>query len=70
VFQLASVTRNYQICSPSLVIYLYHETPLNGRLHTLVGSCLPLCLRTCQLLALHVYCVSRVAMSLCFTKSS
>jgi hypothetical protein len=27
-----------------VVIYLYHETPLDGRLHTLVGSCLPLCL--------------------------
>jgi hypothetical protein len=45
MFQLASVTRNSQICSQLLVvIYLYHETPLDGRLHTLVGSCLPLCL--------------------------
>jgi len=64
---LASVTRNSKICSPSLVICLYHETPLHGRLHKLVGSCLPLSNKTCQLLVftLHVYCVSRVSRSLC-----
>ena len=41
-FDLASVTRNTKICSPSLVICLYHETPLHGRLHKLEGSLTPI----------------------------
>ena len=38
LFQLGQRHAQLKICSPSLVICLYHETPLHGRLHDVVGS--------------------------------